>query len=145
LDEFCRNKNEPTGRATYCKTCHNARCRETRERRHGGSREYQLKARYGIGQVDVDRMLADQGGLCAVCDKADPEHMEHDHKTGVVRGMLCFNCNQALGNVRDSAYVLDRLREYLIATSPAEFRITYQEYRLRGVEVEVDFELPHCG
>jgi Recombination endonuclease VII len=55
-------------------------------------------------------MLAAQGGVCAVCEKPDPEHVDHDHETGVVRGMLCFNCNQALGNARDDVEVLRRLR-----------------------------------
>jgi Recombination endonuclease VII len=55
-------------------------------------------------------MLAAQGGVCAVCEKPDPEHFDHDHETGVVRGMLCFNCNQALGNARDDVEVLRRLR-----------------------------------
>ncbi|HTW20285.1 MAG TPA: endonuclease VII domain-containing protein [Mycobacteriales bacterium] len=113
LEDFCRNRNEPRGRAQYCKVCHNARSRETRERLYGGGREYHLQRRYGIGQVDVDRMLAAQDGKCAVCGKADPEHVDHDHKTGTVRGLLCFNCNQALGNVRDSLRVLRGLIAYL--------------------------------
>jgi hypothetical protein len=118
LDEFCRNRNEPTGRATYCKDCHNARARESRERLYGGGREYHLKSRYGIGQADVDRMLAEQRGACLGCGKPDPEHVDHDHETGRVRGMLCFNCNQALGNVRDNVEVLNRLGSYLIVRRP---------------------------
>jgi hypothetical protein len=43
-----------------------------------------------------------------------PEHVDHDHATGQVRGMLCSNCNQALGNVRDSVQVLERLAGYLV-------------------------------
>ncbi|MDQ1746247.1 MAG: hypothetical protein QOD07_510 [Frankiaceae bacterium] len=57
-------------------------------------------------------MIAAQGGSCATCD-GKPEHVDHDHATGKVRGVLCFNCNQALGNVRDSVQTLTRLRSYL--------------------------------
>jgi hypothetical protein len=67
-----------------------------------------------------------------VCGKPEPEHVDHDHKTGVVRGMLCFNCNQALGNVRDSVAVLEQLQSYLLAAAGGP-SVPYIEYRSRGV------------
>ena len=48
-------------------------------------------------------MLEAQGGLCAICRERPAEHVDHDHLTGKVRAMLCFCCNQALGNLRDRA------------------------------------------
>lgn len=89
------------GRHTYCKDCNNARSKESRERLHGGSRHYHLKRRYGIGAADVDALIAEQGGVCAVCGRPDPEHVDHDHVTGIVRGILCFNCNGGLGQFGD--------------------------------------------
>lgn len=86
-------------------------------------------------------MLAAQDHKCAGCGKPDPEHVDHDHKTGAVRGMLCFNCNQALGNVRDSIAVLGRLQTYLRTSmrSPAAAFVC-NEYRLHGIVIEaVDF------
>jgi hypothetical protein len=115
---------------------------------YGGGREYHLQRRYGIGQVDVDRMLAEQGGTCAVCDKPDPEHVDHDHKPGAVRGMLCFNCNQALGNARDDVDVLWRLRAYLIVRRPAEVRAAGFEARPRHgltIEISPDFWRDHAA
>jgi hypothetical protein len=145
LEDFPRNSASTTGLGGYCKPCHNARGRENRIKNHGSTREYHLRRRYGIGQPDVDRMLAEQGGVCAVCEKPDPEHVDHDHKTGQVRGMLCFNCNQALGNVRDSAHVLDRLREYLYAASATAIDLPHFEYRARGIVFEVATEYAHAG
>jgi hypothetical protein len=81
-------------------------------------------------------MLAEQGGGCAVCGKPDPEHVDHDHRTNEVRGMLCFNCNQALGNVRDSVGVLGRLQDYLLAAAGGP-SLPYVEYRVRGVVYEL--------
>ncbi|MDQ1699749.1 MAG: hypothetical protein QOG34_1612, partial [Frankiaceae bacterium] len=78
---------------------------------------YHLRHRYGLTSADVDAMIEAQGGTCATCD-GKPEHVDHDHATGKVRGVLCFNCNQALGNVRDNAETLTRLRSYLRQSQP---------------------------
>jgi hypothetical protein len=77
-----------------------------------------LRRRYGITSADVDTLIEAQGGTCAVCP-GKPEHVDHDHETGRVRGILCFNCNQALGNVRDNPTVLKGLIDYLHRHSDA--------------------------
>jgi hypothetical protein len=133
--EFCKNINGKFELATYCKDCHNSRTRESRQRLHGGGREYHVRRRYGIGQADVDVMLAEQEGKCAACGKPAPEHVDHDHKTSEVRGMLCFNCNQALGNVRDSVAVLQQLQDYLLKAAEISV-LPHVEYRVRGVIYE---------
>ena len=97
LEEFPRNRNSKDGRHTYCKPCHNARCEETRQRLYGGGRHYHLKRRYGIGAAEFDELVRDQHGVCAICGRENPEHVDHDHETGKVRGILCFNCNGGLG------------------------------------------------
>jgi hypothetical protein len=106
-EEFPRNKRSRDGRHAYCKPCHNARCRETRERLYGGSRHYHLTRRYGIGAAEVDALIAAQDGKCAICGVGVPEHVDHDHVTGRIRGMLCFSCNGGLGQFGDS---VERLR-----------------------------------
>ena len=111
LDNFGRNRSARDGLTTYCRPCHNAAGKEALQRA-GGSRDYHLRRRYGITGADFDAMVEAQGGTCAVCD-GKPEHVDHDHETGKVRGVLCFNCNQALGNVRDDPAVLQGLIRYL--------------------------------
>ncbi|GAA4710495.1 endonuclease VII domain-containing protein [Phytohabitans rumicis] len=113
LDDFPRNRSDSTGYASYCKPCHNAKGQETRLRLYGGSREYHLRRRYGIGQKDVDELLAEQGGVCAICGAPDPEHVDHDHVTGWIRGILCFNCNGGLGQFRDDVEYLAKAITYL--------------------------------
>src|SRR4051812_16936942 len=66
LAEFARTSASASGLHTYCLPCHNARGKETKQRLYGGSREYHLRRRYGVGQTDVDEMLAEQGGVCAI-------------------------------------------------------------------------------
>ncbi|MDZ4827914.1 MAG: endonuclease domain-containing protein [Actinomycetota bacterium] len=80
-------------------------------------RKSHLKRNYGITVEDYDRMLAEQGGGCAICAKAPRDdialHVDHDHQTGVVRGLLCFTCNNALGDLNDDPERLYKAVTYL--------------------------------
>lgn len=79
-----------------------------------------LKFRYGISLDDYRRKLAEQGGGCAVCGSKtySPkcERMlcvDHDHGSGMIRGLLCNACNRGLGNFRDDAALLVSAANYL--------------------------------
>jgi hypothetical protein len=74
--------------------------------------------RYGIGADDFDQLVNQQGGVCPLCGRENPEHMDHDHETGQVRGVLCFNCNGGLGQFRDSIDALENAVSYLIRADP---------------------------
>ena len=58
-------------------------------------------------------MLAEQGGLCAICGVAPAAHVDHDHETGAVRALLCFNCNGGLGQFKDDPAVLRAAAGYV--------------------------------
>ncbi|MDP5183311.1 endonuclease VII domain-containing protein [Blastococcus sp. BMG 814] len=105
VDDFVRNAGQPSGRAPYCKPCHNARGKRSMEKL-GGSRTYHLKRRYGITAAEADAMLEEQNGVCAICRTAPAQHVDHDHATGAVRALLCFNCNGGLGQFRDDPWLL---------------------------------------
>ncbi|WP_380568575.1 endonuclease VII domain-containing protein [Streptacidiphilus jeojiensis] len=51
--------------------------------------------------------------FCAICLTPGPEHVDHDHKTGRVRAILCFNCNGGLGQFKDRPDLLRRGADYL--------------------------------
>lgn len=91
----------PGGYGTYCKPCHNERGRETRQRLYGGSRHYHLRAKYGIGAAEVQALIDEQSGICPICLKRAATQVDHDHQTGLVRGVLCLYCNAALGAFHD--------------------------------------------
>lgn len=112
LDQFPRNRAQRNGYGTYCKPCHNNIVAANREV-HGGSRNYHLRRRYGITSDHFDQMLVEQDGLCAICREAPAEHVDHDHATLRVRGLLCFNCNGALGQFRDRTDLMLRAVGYL--------------------------------
>lgn len=65
-------------------------------------------------------MLRKQNGKCAVCKSSDPKYgrlffcVDHDHRTGRVRGLLCGDCNLAAGKLMDSADNAMALYEYLV-------------------------------
>jgi len=77
--------------------------------------------RQGLTTDDYAEMFIAQGGKCASCGKEPPLRagkpcrlcVDHDHKTGKVRGLLCWRCNMALGNVDDSPETLQKLHDYL--------------------------------
>jgi hypothetical protein len=64
------------------------------------SREYMIRHAYGISIDKYDQMFTEQGGVCAICGypamNGRKLHIDHDHKTGVVRGLLCVRCNNAI-------------------------------------------------
>jgi hypothetical protein len=81
-------------------------------------RDYGFRKRYGITIEERDALLAAQGGACACCGTTDPGakkgwHVDHCHKGGQVRAILCATCNIALGQVNDSIGRLKQLITYL--------------------------------
>jgi Recombination endonuclease VII len=129
LDQFPFNKSDSTGRGGYCKPCHNARGQASRAK-HGGARRYHLKRRYGIELEQFHELLAAQDGKCRICGTPDPMHVDHDHLTGRVRGILCFNCNGGLGHFRDDVTTMQRAITYLKETSCQRVLVHPGVYRL---------------
>ena len=81
-----------------------------------------LLAKYGITLVEYRRMEDAQRGLCAICGEACKSGralaVDHDHATGVNRGLLCIRCNNGIGNFRDDWGLLAAAIDYL--TKPKE-------------------------
>jgi hypothetical protein len=116
LADFVRNQGSKDGAGSYCRPCQNKRVNESRQRVHGGSRHYHLKRRYGIGADEVDAMIKAQFGVCPICLTwlaSTRAHVDHDHLTGEVRAVLCFNCNGGLGQFRDQPDALRRAAAYV--------------------------------
>ena len=82
---------------------------------------YALKSNYGLTTEEFNRMLLDQDGTCAICER--PEFMkdyrgklrdlsvDHCHKTDKIRGLLCYDCNLLLGKAEDN---IDRLKAAIV-------------------------------
>lgn len=78
-------------------------------------READLTKKYGLTLADYAAMLAGQNGVCALCYRGPgkrPLHVDHNHMSGVVRGLLCHQCNWYLGTVDRDPMILGRITEY---------------------------------
>lgn len=74
--------------------------------------------RYDMTHADFAARKKAQGGVCAICEKARKLVVDHDHETGKVRGLLCNQCNTALGLFKDDTVSLARAVEYLKQSLP---------------------------
>lgn len=71
-------------------------------RRKAAVRNCQLRIKYGLAPGDFEAMLREQAGQCLICqEKMAVPNIDHCHKTGEVRGLLCSNCNTGLGRFKD--------------------------------------------
>lgn len=86
--------------------------RKNRDRQVAHSRRSHLKIAYGITPEQFEQMAADQEHRCAICDEAEL-HVDHDHETGEVRGLLCGKCNKGLGMFNDRPELLRGAAHYL--------------------------------
>lgn len=78
------------------------------------SRDKSLRTKYGLSNLAYDVLYRQQGGNCAICgDHADVLNVDHDHNTGMVRGLLCGRCNRGLGMFADDRARLAAASLYL--------------------------------
>lgn len=75
-----------------------------------------IKTRYGLTQTDFQAMMLNQNDQCVICTVSfdeQPPHIDHCHKTGKIRGLLCSQCNRGIGQLRDDPEVLLAAAAYL--------------------------------
>jgi hypothetical protein len=125
-DEFYIRSDRTRGRQSKCKACIGNSSKQVREWRDANpvkaaaGRMRERVTLYQLSIEDYDEMLKRQENCCAICgvDKAGGKgswHIDHDHKTGKVRGLLCSRCNLGLGYFKDSPENLKQAIAYLEA------------------------------
>ncbi len=98
--------------------------REYRKRNAEKLKSQLLEKAYGITRADYHRILSEQGGGCAMCGTKYPGrkgafHVDHDHETNRVRGLLCVGCNGGLGLLGDDpAKASEMLYRYAVKNYP---------------------------
>lgn len=126
MDAFPLHRHGRDGRDSRCRTCRAHWSREYNAVYRDKRRERWLKNSYGIDLFEFDALWESQGRCCAICRKSsnfspktvpvDLPHVDHDHETGKVRGLLCQFCNTALGLFQDDPGILARAIVYLEET-----------------------------
>ena len=135
LREFSLSRRATeTQNAVYrpeCKPCCSARAmqwyRDNPGRTIANKRRFNLEKLDGITLAEYDALMHAQGGVCAVCRKAAAGRhsrdvrlvVDHCHETGVTRGLLCNNCNRAIGLLGDDPILLRRAITYLMQARKA--------------------------
>jgi hypothetical protein len=94
-----------------------SRCKNIKKRKQCQSRECYLWRTYRMTVEDYDEMWDEQDGSCAICGKEFENHTEgkvdHNHKTGNVRALLCNKCNTGLGDYDDDPILLRAAADYI--------------------------------
>jgi len=138
LSEFSKSKNSNDGVGSRCKVCDNkarkkyyASNQKGRELAYIKSRARYLKATYNMTLAEYDAILVKQNNSCAICNKPLSQQLEEDgakcgldcrprmfavdhcHATGKNRGLLCNECNRALGFFKDNPEILRTAAQYI--------------------------------
>jgi hypothetical protein len=106
---------------TYCKPCsiirRKAWAKANPSVNKAAQKRRHIKRRYGIDPLWHGAMQAAQNHVCAICKTKNPYNkslgVDHDHKTGAVRGLLCDKCNRGIGHFNDDRALLRAALDYL--------------------------------
>jgi hypothetical protein len=127
---FYTDKKRKTGIRPYCIECYSQKSKDRYENRGGKEKQkiraqrYNLK-KYGLSVEQYTEMVKKQEGLCWICGSNTSHRtgtryklfVDHDHKTGKVRGLLCHHCNAGLGHFEDKKELLEKAIRYLNESS----------------------------
>lgn len=127
FNEFYNYQNKSDGKSYRCKECDEAASSSYRSRNSDRcitlQRVRTLKSKYNLEENSFSEMMNYQRGCCKICGESlyDPLKdvqlsVDHNHETGEVRGLLCFNCNILLGAARDNITILEEAIKYLTDT-----------------------------
>jgi hypothetical protein len=121
VSDFYKKERGKYGVAGYCKNCKVKQVKEAHKPVMWF--DAHLKRNYGITLQEHTQMFEEQNGVCAICKgegdgKWKKLCVDHDHKTGNVRQLLCRNCNMVLGQVGDNVELLAEMIKYLNKHNP---------------------------
>lgn len=100
-----------------------------------GAHERRVQKVYGLQPGEYGAIYLFQGQVCAICQRATGESrklsVDHDHRTGLVRGELCRPCNDLLGHIRDNVDTARRIVMYLLNPPARQLGITalHEDFR----------------
>ncbi len=114
VNEFSKNNSSKDGLSIICKKCDSSKRKRFKILTGDDKRNHALKYKYGITFLEYKDMYDMQHGCCLICNNEYPSLVvDHNHKTGIIRGLLCSKCNTGIGLLKDSPEILDNAKKYL--------------------------------
>jgi DNA-directed RNA polymerase subunit RPC12/RpoP len=117
LSEFCKQKLGKDGLKSSCKKCGSESYKNWAKQNWEKRRNINLKWSYGIDFSHFKQIKEAQNNKCAICstsfENEKHTHLDHDHDTNKIRGILCNHCNRGLGAFKDSIQLLTKAIEYI--------------------------------
>jgi hypothetical protein len=101
-EDFTPDRRRLGGRYPFCKPCAKKK-----------QKWYAMKSMYGVTKEQYEAKFFAQNGLCEICHKPSlkPLNVDHNHETGKVRGLICLQCNHAIGLFREN---LDSIKSAVV-------------------------------
>lgn len=109
------------------KVKHNIYARNWARNNSTSRRAYYLKRSYGISSNEYEVIFKNQNGKCAICERVESSksvlgnlkrfHVDHCHKSGKIRSLLCSNCNRALGYIKENPKIAEKMKFYILTNS----------------------------
>lgn len=132
VDGFPKDRRRPSGRSSLCRSCARSLTSDWRSKNPDQVKIHQrlyyqrnrddvrarqvghrLTSRYGITLAEYEALVVAQKSMCPLCEtRVEKLHVDHDHATGEVRGLLCGPCNRRLGHIEDRRWLAAAL-EYV--------------------------------
>lgn len=112
-ENFASDPTRKRGRNYWCRVCINKRQKEYRPRYAEYYKRRHLKRTYGLEYEDYLNLSKAQDNRCAICNEIKPLVVDHNHQTGLIRGLLCNFCNQGLGLFKDNSTILRNAAKYV--------------------------------
>ena len=108
------------GKGKFCSTeCYNQFRKLNKTDKKLQEKKDQIKHKYGLSIEDFEKIKIEQSNQCSICRKefVKTPHIDHCHKTGRVRGLLCLKCNRGIGMLDDDVGNLERAINYLLSSN----------------------------
>ena len=121
LESFYVRSAAKDGKSPWCSSCTDQFSKDwyksNKSSHCAQQRVWRMKSLFGLTVEQYDYMYRRQNGLCAICSGVNLDgrrlHVDHNHATGKIRGLLCYRCNSALGYSKDSIEILHKAADYL--------------------------------
>lgn len=143
IEDFAKDKHRPDGRTYDCKACrcvlyrkwmaeNPEKHKETQDRYASYRKEYYqrpeaklkyrrkfIEKKYGIPYETYQKMVDAQRNVCYICERPEPDKrnahlaIDHCHKTGKVRKLLCSRCNKVVGALEEDEELTEKIKHYI--------------------------------